>query len=346
MPTRLPLDSAAGSRAPDRARAIAPRGSPAIPAPCCSAARAGAADWAALPHRRAAARLFEHKSPQGRRQLSSAGGRARANAAGRRRVWPAQATTFERLQAAGKLAARRIGVRTAVAAPVAAGLRPASRGCSAARHGGGTRGRGVPLRHLQEQAEARARRLRASTSPRRTTLPELDLTLATAAGNNLARWLTALPPNTLDAARLSPLAAGVRAPAAASTYRFYGEAQLQRLGAGAFLAVSRGNATRDAGIVRLAYRPRGARRAGLEPRRQGYVLRYRRHQLEAAQGHARHAYRHGGQRGGGRQPVCPARAALAAAPSIAGWRSPRIASARSPTSRRTWCAPTTARPSR
>ena len=30
------------------------------------------------------------------------------------------------------------------------------------------------------------------------------------------------------------------------------------MGAGAFLAVSRGNATRDAGIVHLAYRPRGA----------------------------------------------------------------------------------------
>ena len=41
-------------------------------------------------------------------------------------------------------------------------------------------------------------------------------------------------------------------------YRFYGESQLRRLGAGAFLAVSRGNATRDAGIVHLSYRPRGA----------------------------------------------------------------------------------------
>ena len=41
-------------------------------------------------------------------------------------------------------------------------------------------------------------------------------------------------------------------------YRFYGESQLRRLGAGAFLAVAQGNAARDAGIVRLSYRPRGA----------------------------------------------------------------------------------------
>ncbi len=38
----------------------------------------------------------------------------------------------------------------------------------------------------------------------------------------------------------------------------YDEARLKRLGAGAFLAVSQGNATRDAGIVRLRYRPAGS----------------------------------------------------------------------------------------
>jgi leucyl aminopeptidase len=40
-------------------------------------------------------------------------------------------------------------------------------------------------------------------------------------------------------------------------FKFYGEAQLKRLGAGAFLAVSQANAARDAGIVYLGYR-RGA----------------------------------------------------------------------------------------
>jgi len=41
-------------------------------------------------------------------------------------------------------------------------------------------------------------------------------------------------------------------------FKFYGETALKRLGAGAFLAVARGNGTRDAGIAHLSYRPRGA----------------------------------------------------------------------------------------
>ena len=69
-------------------------------------------------------------------------------------------------------------------------------------------------------------------------IPELDLTLATAAGNNLARWLTALPPNMLDARGyrrlLQELATRLK-----FRFKFYDEAALKRLGAGAFLAVSR-----------------------------------------------------------------------------------------------------------
>jgi leucyl aminopeptidase len=37
--------------------------------------------------------------------------------------------------------------------------------------------------------------------------------------------------------------------------RFFGERELKKLGAGAFLAVARGNATRDAGVLHLRYRP-------------------------------------------------------------------------------------------
>ena len=88
-------------------------------------------------------------------------------------------------------------------------------------------------------------------------LSDLDATLATSAGNNIARWLTALPPNTLNAAAYRRLLQDL-ARRLKLSYRFYGEPELKRLGAGAFLAVSQGNATRDAGIVRLAYRPRGA----------------------------------------------------------------------------------------
>jgi leucyl aminopeptidase len=102
-------------------------------------------------------------------------------------------------------------------------------------------------------------------------LSGLDVTLATSAGNNLARWLTALPPNTLDAAGYRRLLAEF-ARRLGLGFKFYGEPQLRRLGAGAFLAVSQGNATRDAGIVHLAFRPKAVRagrahgaRAGLGP---------------------------------------------------------------------------------
>lgn len=92
----------------------------------------------------------------------------------------------------------------------------------------------------------------------RLSTGELTCTLAAAAGNNLARWLTALPPNELDARSyrryLQQIARHFRLG-----LRFFGEPQLKRLGAGAFLAVSRGNATRDAGIVHLSHRPGGAR---------------------------------------------------------------------------------------
>ncbi len=81
---------------------------------------------------------------------------------------------------------------------------------------------------------------------------------AVAAGNNLARWLTALPPNVLTPGAyrraVQQLARRHHWPT-----RFYDEATLRRLGAGAFLAVVQGSARRDAGILHVRYRPRGAR---------------------------------------------------------------------------------------
>ena len=88
---------------------------------------------------------------------------------------------------------------------------------------------------------------------------DLSRTLAEAAGNNLARWLTALPPNELTPA-------GYRAQVAqlARRYgwrmRFLDLKALRRLDAGAFLAVAQGSPQADAGIVHLHYDPPGARR--------------------------------------------------------------------------------------
>jgi leucyl aminopeptidase len=84
----------------------------------------------------------------------------------------------------------------------------------------------------------------------------IDLAPAAAAalGNNVARWFTALPPNVLTATAYRDAIAELAA-ARKIGCRFIGEPELAELGAGAFLAVSQGNAARDAGIVHLSYRP-------------------------------------------------------------------------------------------
>lgn len=88
---------------------------------------------------------------------------------------------------------------------------------------------------------------------------DLELATATAAGNHLARWLTTLPPNVLDCVAYRRALAQL-ARREGWSFRFYDERALARLGAGAFLAVARANDHRGAGIVRLTYRPAGARR--------------------------------------------------------------------------------------
>jgi len=94
---------------------------------------------------------------------------------------------------------------------------------------------------------------------------DLEQASAVAAGNHLARWLTTLPPNELDCVAYRR-ALALLARREGWSFRFYDERSLARLGAGAFLAVTRANEHRGAGIARLTYRPRGnrpARRIGL-----------------------------------------------------------------------------------
>lgn len=90
--------------------------------------------------------------------------------------------------------------------------------------------------------------------------PDLDPQRAErlAEANNLVRHLTALPPNVLDASAYRRLL-GQLARRHGLKLRWYSEAALARLGAGAFLAVSRGNPRRDAGIAHLSYLPRRKR---------------------------------------------------------------------------------------
>jgi leucyl aminopeptidase len=83
---------------------------------------------------------------------------------------------------------------------------------------------------------------------------------AEAQGNNLARWLTTMPPNKLDAANYSDI---VRTLAKEQGWecKRYSMADLKKLGAGAFLAVAQGNGDDSACILHLRYRP-GAKTAG------------------------------------------------------------------------------------
>jgi leucyl aminopeptidase len=91
---------------------------------------------------------------------------------------------------------------------------------------------------------------------------DIDIPQAEAAarGNNLTRWLTALPPNKLDARSYRKLIADI-ARANKLSMRFLDEPALRRLGAGAFLAVSQANEEAGAGIVQLRYRPARAKSA-------------------------------------------------------------------------------------
>ena len=87
-----------------------------------------------------------------------------------------------------------------------------------------------------------------------TSKLDLDRTIAEAHGNNLARWLTSMPPNMLDAENYADVA---RALAKEHGWQFtrMRTKELEKVGAGAFLAVAQGNENDSASIVRLRYRP-------------------------------------------------------------------------------------------
>jgi leucyl aminopeptidase len=120
----------------------------------------------------------------------------------------------------------------------------------------------LELPTFKSEPRKRAARLQAVTLFAPGQRVTLAATRARALGNNVARWLTALPPNRLSPAQYRKAIDELVAPYPIET-AFLGERELQRLNAGAFLAVAQGNATRDAGIVRLRYRPSGAARTGV-----------------------------------------------------------------------------------
>ncbi|MDX2457868.1 MAG: leucyl aminopeptidase family protein [Gammaproteobacteria bacterium] len=84
------------------------------------------------------------------------------------------------------------------------------------------------------------------------------------AGNHLARWLSALPPNELTPTSYRKFVKQL-ATKEGWTMKFLGSKALARVQAGAFLAVSQGSPVDDAGIIHLHYKPgkRGGRKLAL-----------------------------------------------------------------------------------
>jgi len=219
-----------------------------------------AADWAALPYGDLIEALFTAKKRAPKDSFELRVG-PRAQTLLLVAVLEERASVFERLATAGRLARTALGSEPR-------SLLLFSQGCGAEASAAqllalvaALQAAAFPLASFKSKPKARAR-LGTIDVAGAVKAGELELTLATSAGNNLARWLTALPPNVLDAARYRRLLQEFARKLKLS-YKFYGERELTRLGAGAFLAVSRGNETRDAGIVHLSYRPRGATGAPL-----------------------------------------------------------------------------------
>ncbi|HUN27997.1 MAG TPA: leucyl aminopeptidase family protein [Steroidobacteraceae bacterium] len=169
----------------------------------------------------------------------------------------ARASTFEALALAGRML-KELGPRApaslALAAPGGAGAHPHAHDALLS----GALAHAFELATFRKPSGARAgiRRIElVGAAPR-----ELAYLETAARGTNLARFLTALPPNVLDARAYRRFITRL-ARERGLGFRWLDERSLKRLGANAFLAVSAGNAERTAGIAHLAYRPARRRRA-------------------------------------------------------------------------------------
>jgi len=252
MPTRLPFNSLLVPVRQSAARLSAARLSTYDCALVFLPLLPTAADWAALPHGALLRSLYLHKERKPGDSVSIKVG-ARAGTTLIAMCLADSASPFERLQAAGRL------TRTALQEEPES-LLITAQGCSAASVHAAVCATVAALQagifrfatwKSKPAAVTRVARIDIAVAGKPA---ELDLTLATAAGNNLARWLTALPPNTLDAAGYRRLLQEF-ARRLKLRFTFLGESRLKRLGAGAFLAVAQGNGMRDAGIACLEYRP-------------------------------------------------------------------------------------------
>jgi len=167
------------------------------------------------------------------------------------------ASAFERLSLAGRMLKEAAARAPQVIGLVAAGPAGAARaGLEALLAATLAQAFALPSWRATARAERRIRRVVLLNDGGLDT----RYAAAVARGTNLARWLTALPPNILDARGYRRIIVTL-ARAHGLTLRWLDERTLRRAGANAFLAVAAGNAEGGAGIAHLRYRPARGRRA-------------------------------------------------------------------------------------
>ena len=169
----------------------------------------------------------------------------------------AEASAFERLTLAGRMFKEAAARTPEVVGLAAAGTAVATRAALEALLSAAlAQAFALPSFRAPSRGEQRIRRIVLLEEERSDT----RYTAAAARGTNLARWLTALPPNILDAPAYRRTIARL-ARSHGLALRWLDERALRRAGANAFLAVAAGNAEGGAGIAHLRYRPRRGLRA-------------------------------------------------------------------------------------
>ncbi|MDE2049889.1 MAG: leucyl aminopeptidase family protein [Gammaproteobacteria bacterium] len=171
------------------------------------------------------------------------------------------ASSFERLALAGRMmkeaaarGPRTIGLATAGFPADSRGRAAAQASLEALLAGALTQAFALPS---CREPSAEERHITRVQIPADAPL-DLQYAAISAEGTNLARWLTALPPNILDS-RGYRTAVSQLARRHGLQMTWLGEQALRRAGANAFLAVAAGNESPVAGIAHLRYRP-GRRR--------------------------------------------------------------------------------------
>jgi leucyl aminopeptidase len=164
----------------------------------------------------------------------------------------AGASSFERLTLAGKLlrelAARKPGQ---IGFVVGGTVADAALWCEALLTAAWTESFALPVFRSRPPDRWRLKTIELFDAP---TL-DVDRIAASARAANLVRALTAMPPNKLDVGAYRR-ALGELSRRHHLRLSWYSQARLQRLGAGAFLAVARSNAAPTAGIAHLRWRGR------------------------------------------------------------------------------------------